>query len=309
MNLKKAAYYCFIMLLIASGQLFSSCSKENKTPQNNVASGREKRDYEKIKLSFKEFMQYCDLVITADSAGIYVQRGDSILYKHVMPKGYYANYVEYDRLTGNISYNQCTTTGCEKDWWKYELKMWDFKHDKEWTFKKGKSIDGESLDIPIIINFNEKENTAIITTYGWESVQPAYYKNGEEHEFDFKAESIKIQAILPDNEFIVTMSSEGEYAGPDYALYSLKSNKYTEISKTEFMKYNDLALKQFGYNLEVPYIIKLDLSHYNWNPQGTVFVAEHSMSAQASEFWFCNKDLTKKYLLQTDKTTFIPIWK
>jgi hypothetical protein len=309
MNLKKIVNYWIIILLIASAQLFTSCSKENKTPQSNAATSQKKPGYEKIKLSSKEFMQYCDLVITGDSSGVYVQKGDSVLYRHLMSKGYFTDCIVYDRLTGYISYNKCTTIGCEKGWRKYELKVWDFKGEKEWSIKKGKSTYGESLDVPKIINYNEKNNTGIIISYKWESVQPAFYKNGIEQDFERGDDVTTIDAVLPNEEFIVSMMSDDGEAGVRYAKYLANTKEYIFLNETEYLKYNNLALKQFGYNLEVPYIVKLDLSHYNWNPQGTVFVAEHSMRAQASEFWFCNKDLSRIYVFQTDKTTIIPIWK
>jgi len=309
MNLKKAAYYCFIMLLIASGQLFTSCSKENKTPQNNVASGREKRDYEKIKLSSKEFMQYCDLVITGDSSGIYVQKGDSVLYRHLMPKGYFAVRIVYDRMTGYISYNKCTTIGCEKGYWTYELKVWDFKRNKEWTFKNGKACEGEGNNSLTMINYNEKENTGVIVESGYGGSEAMFYKNGIEQKFDCGTTGSSIEAVLPNNEYIVSSSAEGESDGTTVK-YSIENGKYTILNENDFLKYKDLTIKQFGHNYSAGMRDISGMYYINWNPQGTAYVALRPLKpGDYKNHSFCIYSDSKIYDLISDKETLIPIWK
>jgi len=317
MNCKNIKYYGLIILLIASAQLFLGCSKGSKNQQDNNTAARDNPVYEKIKLSSKEFMQYCDLVITADSAGIYVQRGDSILLKHFVPGGCFPKFITYDRLTGYISYSECSATERSKDQWNFDLKVWDYKHDKERHIKKGDYYVFDSMSAPKVINYNENNNTALIINYSWLKALPAYYDNGQEKDFKEEDNWVNIEAVLPDNEFLIYLSrvddEDGEGPGSEdrYAKYSLKNDEYTIITKKEFLNYNDLMLKQFGNNYSVKIDDKYEMSDLNWNPKGSVFVAKHYVKGKPGvyEFYFCNKDASKIYVLQTDKTTVIPIWK
>lgn len=312
-----------IILFITLATFLIDCSNDKKQSKENIRSNegfnnsKEIAQRKKTKLFIDEksaeFYKYLYAVITYDSAKIYVERKDELLNQHQVPDGFYITNVEYDRMTGFISFNQCKKLPKIGNYWQYQLKVWDYKTGKEWALLHGETYDGEGLFIPTVYKFNEIDSSGILFNYGYESYGPSLLKSENSRGYGgLDKDYVDLFAIINSDELLISTHDSGEET-TSYYKYSIVNDKLFEIDLEDLYNYKDLILSQFGRNLtfyRIPFNDRHIYFMSNWNTYETAFIYyEDNDSLPKYDFYFYDVANNKNFQIKTDKIGLIPIWK
>ncbi len=251
----------------------------------------------KIKNLLKSYIKYKDNRLFVIIEGV-------VKYEYTSNDSCFIDYVNYDRIKGFISLNECKLISKNEDGfreWTYISKVIDYKNQIVYNFGNGESNDGESFYSPEIINFNPHDSSRIVLHHGYESFNTTFYFNNKEKDLSFTNSDVEGDwaEILAQIDSINYLVSITENSVTKYIIYNAITDQITSIQENTLLNYNSLMLKQFGIKY---YYVNGEIRRMrDLNSSGT---ARYNYFVDN-----CVYDLNNntKYYLKTDYK-IIPIW-
>jgi hypothetical protein len=247
---------------------------------------------------------------------VYIERNGNLLYSHTIDSASYLSNVYYDRITGYLSFNKCTTI-YKQDWfeeWVYDLVVWDYKNDNIFQILTDTTYNGEGLSSPQVINYNANNHTGLIMTYGWEWYGISYFNNGNITHFpSLYWDYVEVIGIINEEEIILQVD-HGDSESNQFIKFNIVTNVITPISEERMIEYTDLMLNQFGKNIFY-YDNKFNDSirlYYgtDWAPDGKRLIySDYNSRMQERYYFYLDIETMTDEWIPFDNYGLYPIWK
>ncbi len=270
-------YFVFnsIVTLIICFMLFLSCkeqktaSTENSNISNNAdVSVKEDEIIPTLELDSEQFLEHTNFIIRRDDSRVIVGRGDTLLYTYQLPNNKFVSDLHYDRIDNLVSFKECKFLNSNRDHYSYELKAWDFFKNEIYVVSKGDAYtDGEGINVLDLIKYDPRTKCGVLMLHGYEWMNPIILTAGVEHSLgDLGYDIVDLLAILPNDEFILSLFSLGDSEENKYVKYSLAGGIIDTLSVEQLEEYKDLMIKQLGTKHRFTDLSSA--SRTNWNPTG-----------------------------------------